>query len=215
MKEGGDVALYMHNPDVSTLPAAMKALERLKAGNVRFVAGQSKHPHETRNWRSHLEEGQHPFAVVLGCADSRVPPELLFDQGFGDLFVIRVAGNVVDTDVKASVEYAVHHLHTPLVMILGHTGCGAVTATVDHYADPHEQPKEVISLLSRIKPALNERPKDAPRADFIRKSVRDNVRHAVLKMSSVGDLRQCIANGEVRVVGAIYDMHTGKVEVLD
>ena len=215
MQEGGDVALSMHNPDVRTLPTAIAALKRLQAGNVRFVAGKSKHPHETRNWRSHLEEGQHPFAVILGCADSRVPPELLFDQGFGDLFVIRVAGNVVDTDVKASVEYAVHHLHTPLVMILGHTGCGAVTATVDHYADPHEQPKEVISLLSRIKPALKEKPKDSPRSEFIAKSVRDNVRHAVLKMSSVGDLRQCIANGEVRVVGAVYNMHTGQVEVLD
>ena len=210
-----DVSLWMPTPEVSTLATASAALTRLQEGNRRFIAGKSKHPHENRHWRAQLEGGQHPFAVVLGCSDSRVPPELLFDQGFGDLFVIRVAGNVVDTDVKASVEYAVHHLHTPLVLILGHTGCGAVTATVEHLKNPADQPKEVAALLSRIEPALRKVLDEGSRDQQISRSVKSNVKHAVRKLSSVGDLRHCIDAGEVRVVGAVYDMHTGKVNLVD
>ncbi|QDV42369.1 Carbonic anhydrase [Stieleria neptunia] len=210
-----DVALGMRTPDVNTLAAAAEALKRLKEGNARFVSGQSIHPHETRNWRSQLEEGQHPFAVVLGCSDSRVPPELLFDQGFGDLFVIRVAGNVVDTDVTASIEYAVHYLETPLVLILGHTGCGAVKATVDHFDNPSEQPREVVALIKRIEPALKNVPEDAQGAERMSGAVRTNVIHAVQKLSSIADVRQSIGMGQVRIVGAVYNMHTGTVDVIE
>ncbi|QEG01951.1 Carbonic anhydrase [Stieleria maiorica] len=210
-----DVALGMRTPDITTLPAAADALRRLKEGNARFVSGKSIHPHETRNWRAQLEQGQHPFAVVLGCSDSRVPPELLFDQGFGDLFVIRVAGNVVDTDVTASIEYAVHYLQTPLVLILGHTGCGAVKATVDHYDNPSEQPKEVVALIKRIEPALKSLPEDTEHAERVSGCVRTNVIHAVQKLSSIADVRQSIGAGQVRIVGAVYDMHNGTVDVIE
>ncbi|WP_182869938.1 carbonic anhydrase [Rhodopirellula sp. JC639] len=210
-----DVALGMRSPGVETLPAAAAALKRLKEGNTRFVSGKSIHPHETRNWRAQLEQGQHPFAVVLGCSDSRVPPELLFDQGFGDLFVIRVAGNVVDTDVTASIEYAVHYLQTPLVLILGHTGCGAVKATVDHFDNPSEQPKEVVALIKRIEPALKSLPEDTEHAERVSGCVRTNVIHAVQKLSSIADVRQSIGAGQVRIVGAVYDMHNGTVDVID
>ena len=107
-----------------------EALQRLIEGNDRFAKGTSSHPHESSEWRSRLREEQLPFATIIGCSDSRVPIELLFDQGFGDLFIIRVAGNVVSTDEKGSIAYAVAHLHTPLILVLGHEGCGAVTAAL-------------------------------------------------------------------------------------
>ena len=110
---------------------AAQALEWLKEGNLRFASSRPRHAHEAASWRKHLKSGQQPFATILGCADSRVPPELVFDQGFGELFVIRVAGNIVSTDVLGSLQYAVRHLHTPLVVVMGHESCGAVTAAVD------------------------------------------------------------------------------------
>ena len=103
----------------------------LLEGNRRFADGKPRHPHEAADWRAHLREGQHPFAVIVGCSDSRVSPELLFDEGLGDLFVIRQAGHVGDEDTVASVEYAVGHLHVPLVVVLGHESCGAVEAAVN------------------------------------------------------------------------------------
>src|SRR3954451_10886779 len=110
--------------------SADQALSRLLAGNERFVAHKERHPDESAGRRRELVSGQHPFAVILGCSDSRVAPELLFDEGLGDLFVIRVAGNIVDDDILASIEYAVEHLGTKLVVVLGHEKCGAVSAAV-------------------------------------------------------------------------------------
>lgn len=193
---------------------AREALKRLKDGNTRFVAGQPRHPHEAADWRHTLELGQHPFAVVLGCSDSRVPPELVFDQGFGDLFVIRVAGNVVDTDVTASIEYAVDHLDTQLVVVMGHSGCGAVTATLDHLANPDGEPAEVVSLLYRIEPAIIGLPSDVPRQERIDRAVARNVQLAAGRLSRVPDLRRSINAGRIKVVGAVYDMRTGKVDFL-
>jgi carbonic anhydrase len=100
------------------------------SGNERYVSSKQTHPHQTPEYRADLTRGQHPFAVILGCSDSRVSPEVIFDQGLGDIFVVRVAGNIVNDIVLASIEYAVAHLHTPLVMVLGHSECGAVGATV-------------------------------------------------------------------------------------
>ena len=195
--------------------SAERAIELLQEGNARFVAGQPLHPHEKPDRRLALESGQHPFAVVVGCADSRVPPELVFDQGLGDLFVIRVAGNVVDTDVVASVEYAADHLGTKLILVMGHTHCGAVTATIDHLSDQAGEPAEVVSLLYRIEPAIIGLPRDLPRDEQIDLAVRHNVRRAVRRLSRVPDLHRNIKSGQVKIVGAIYDMHTGKVEILD
>ena len=193
---------------------AIVALDRLRDGNRRFVAGTPKHPHETTKWRQSLEHGQHPFAVVLGCSDSRVPPELVFDQGLGDLFVIRVAGNVVDTEIAASIEYAVDHLKTELIVLMGHTHCGAVTATLDHLSDVGEEPAEVVSLLSQIEPAVIGIAADAPREHRIAQAVRQHVEFGVRRLSRVPDLRRSIHAGRIKVVGAVYDMHNGKVNFL-
>jgi carbonic anhydrase len=192
-----------------------QALQRLLEGNRRFVAGTSKHPHQTGNYRARLEHEQHPFAIVVGCSDSRVPPELIFDQGFGDLFVLRVAGNVVDTDVAASAEYAVDHLATQLIVVVGHSSCGAVTATLDHLDTPDGEPAEIIALLNQIEPAVIGLPEGLSRERKIEEAVRRNVQLAVRRLSRVPDLRRSVLDGKLQIVGAVYDMHTGKVELLE
>jgi len=131
-----------------------EALQRLKDGNARFAAGKTRHAHESADWRKHLVAGQQPLATVLGCSDSRVPPELVFDQGFGDLFVIRVAGNVVAADVVGSLAYAALHLGTPLIVVMGHAGCGAVTAAVDGMLKQVKEPERIETLLKLIEPGL-------------------------------------------------------------
>lgn len=133
---------------------ATQAHRALVAGNRRFVDGRQRHPHESAAWRDQLVAGQHPFAVVLSCADSRVPPELVFDEGFGDLFVVRSAGEVLDDAVIGSVEYAVEHLGVPLVVVLGHEGCGAVSATVDVVEGDGHAYGFVSSLVRSIEPAV-------------------------------------------------------------
>ena len=200
-------------PKQKTIDPA-EALKRLLEGNARFAAGESKHPHESPDWRKSLETGQHPFAVILGCSDSRVSPTLVFDQGFGDLFVVRVAGNVVDTDVIASVEYAMDHLGTRLIVVLGHTQCGAVAAAIDHLANADGEAAEVVSLLYRIEPAIIGIPDDLPRAQRIDNAMRRNVELAVRRLSRVPDLSSGLSAGSIKIVGAVYDMHSGKVEVL-
>jgi carbonic anhydrase len=194
---------------------AEQALKRLREGNDRFVARKPQHPHESPDWRVALEKGQHPFAVVLGCSDSRVPPELVFDQGFGDLFVIRLAGNVVDVDVIASIEYAVDHLDTALIVVMGHSNCGAVTATLDHLANADGEPAEVVSLLYRIEPAVLGMSDELPRPQRIAQAIRRNVELAVRRLSRVPDVRRAVQSGGIKIVGAVYDMHTGKVEFLE
>ncbi|MFD0202829.1 MULTISPECIES: carbonic anhydrase [Saccharothrix] len=135
----------------ATAVDAEGAWRKLAEGNRRFVTGHQTHPHESLRWRESLVRGQHPFAVVLGCADSRVPPELVFDHGLGDLFTVRAAGEVLDNSVLGSVEYAVEHLGIPLVVVLGHANCGAVSAAVDvvrgRAAAVDNQAKRVASLV--------------------------------------------------------------------
>lgn len=207
------VPLLVSTPGLADQPnlTAAEAMKLLEAGNARFVAGESKHPHEKPDHRLALERGQHPFAVVIGCADSRVPPELVFDQGLGDLFVIRVAGNVVDTDVAASVEYAVAHLGTKLVVVMGHTHCGAVTATLEHLTDAGEEPAEVVSLLFQIEPATAGIPEGLSAEERIEHVVRRNISLAVRRLERIPALHKCVKSDGVKIVGAVYDMHTGKV----
>lgn len=192
-----------------------EALQRLREGNSRFVADELKHPHESQDWRKALEAAQNPFAVILGCSDSRVPPELVFDQGFGDLFVVRVAGNIVDADVTASLEYAVDHLGTQLIVVMGHSHCGAVTAALDHLTHSMAEPDEIVTLLYRIEPALTDLPKGLDREHRIRQAVQRNVAMGVQRLSQVPDLMKSLKSGKLKIVGCIYDMHTGKVEFLD
>lgn len=126
-----------------------EALARLMEGNARYVSAKLNHPDQTLQRRAEVASGQHPFAIILTCADSRVPPELLFDQGLGDLFVVRVAGNIVDDDILGSIEYGVGELATPLVMVLGHERCGAVKATVESVEQGGEVPGHIGAWFKR------------------------------------------------------------------
>jgi carbonic anhydrase len=187
-----------------------EALKRLKDGNRRFVENRPSHPHQTPEWRAEITTGQHPFAQVLSCSDSRVVPEILFDTGIGDLFVLRVAGNVVDYAILGSLEYGAAHLNVPLIVVLGHTCCGAVTAAVDG-VDTNDH---IIALVESLTPAV-ESTRGMP-GDPVENAVRANVRVGteVLRQSEP-TLAPLNRRGTIRIVGAIYDIATGRVEWLD
>jgi carbonic anhydrase len=177
----------------------------LKAGNLRYATHHLKHPDQSERRMHEVEREQHPFAVILGCSDSRVPPEILFDQGLGDLFVVRVAGNVPDDEVIGSIEYAVEHLHTPLVVVLGHEQCGAVTAAT--HAPENNHTRSFTDWLRPLVDAVRNQPGDV---------VHNAMCLSVLRI--VQDLRQsepvlkeAVAQGKVRIVGAHYELHTGKI----
>jgi carbonic anhydrase len=192
------------------------ALQMLKEGNERFVSGKSKHPHEGKDWRKHLIAGQKPFATILGCSDSRVIPELIFDEGFGGLFVIRVAGNIVDDDVKGSIEYAVEHLDSHLVVVLGHENCGAVTAALAKLDE--NEPRELSSLVHHLHDTICEHHEGEPDVDeksSIATAVRKNVLSAVRQLNECPDLNRCMKKHKVKVVGAIYDLDTSRVDWLN
>ncbi len=195
--------------------SCMEALNRLIAGNERFVAGELRHPHLGNDWRKRLTGGQQPFATILGCSDSRVPPELLFDQGFGDLFVIRVAGNVIDTDVTGSVEYGVDHLSTQVVIVMGHDGCGAVTAALHSEEHLAKEPNEIRSLVGKIKPAIVSVRRDQAFSIQLRQSVEANVRASVRLLLNVPDLARSVKDDKTKIIGCVYDIDTGRVRTLD
>jgi carbonic anhydrase len=200
---------------------ASQALERLRAGNARFVAGvrdPEALAHEAR--RSELVSGQEPFAIVLGCSDSRVPAEIIFDQGLGDLFVIRVAGNVVAPSLLGSVEFAADRFGTRLVVVLGHSSCGAVTATADELERPSEsRSPNLRSIVDRIRPAVEpllETELASDRTALIRAAVRANVRASVSQVRHGSRiLEDLIEKDGLSVVGAEYSLETGAVEFLD
>jgi len=196
----------MSSTETAKGPAAAAVLSELKAGNERHVKGQYKHPDETIARRQELAKGQSPHAVVLTCADSRVPPEIVFDQGLGDLFVIRVAGNVAPDAEIASIEYAVEHLHTPLVIVMGHQSCGAVGAAIAGGGAPGHLP----TLIDAIKPAVDEARKE--KGDLSANAVRINVEHVVQQLrTSQPVLAHEVAEGKLRIVGAVYALDTGRV----
>jgi carbonic anhydrase len=190
------------------------ALARLREGSERFAAGRAAHPRADAARLAETATGQHPFATVLACSDSRVPVELLFDQGVGDVFVVRVAGNVADTDEIASLEYGVDHLATPVLVVLGHERCGAVTATVEG-AETHGS---IPELLAKIRPAVAQTRRMHPGTEpaaLVPLAIRTNVFLAIetlLRRSEA--VRKRVAAGELQVVGAIYDLSTGRVEWL-
>lgn len=192
-----------------------EALARLKEGNARFAAGHTRHAHEGTDWRRNLVAEQKPFAVILGCSDSRVPVELVFDQGFGDLFVVRVAGNVVAEDVFGSIQYAGRHLGTRLYVVLGHENCGAVTAAIDAISGKSEEAEHIRSLVRLIEPGLADLPPDLARPDLIRAAVEANVRWSVRQLETSPEGRKAIDQYGVLLVGAIYDLATGAVRFLD
>lgn len=209
----GARALSAADPPAPTDPA--EALRRLQAGNARFAAGQTRHAHESADWRKHLVADQKPFATVLGCSDSRVPPELVFDQGFGDLFVIRVAGNVIAADVVGSIAYAALHLGTPLFVVMGHAGCGAVAAAVDAKVKKAKEPERIEALLKLIEPGLKDLDLALAAPARLDAAVEANVRWSVRQLAELEGPRAAIRDGRIRLVGAVYDLATGKVRFLN
>lgn len=192
---------------------ADEALRRLLEGNERFVANQERHPDRGPEVRLRLAEAQHPFAVILGCADSRVPPEILFDEGLGDLFVIRNAGNIVDATCLASVEYGVDHLGVSLVMVLGHERCGVITAAVAVSRDGQAVRGHLWSLIDAVRPALEKI--DEREGDVIDQAVRAHVKIEVERLRRADPIvSRAVQTGAVRIVGARYDIDRGQVEVL-
>ncbi len=183
---------------------------RLMAGNRRYVAGQPTHPDQTPARRGELAAGQRPFAAILGCADSRVSPEILFDQGLGHLFVVRVAGNIVDNAVLGSLEYAVAHLGVRLIVVLGHTDCGAVQAAVEGSAHEGAIARVVEAILPAVKLA---RSQPGPPVD---NAVRANVVRTVERLRSAEPVLAAAVNqGRLQIRGAIYDLATGVVQQVE
>lgn len=183
--------------------------QELMAGNQRYAASHAAHPHQDAASRSDLTEGQHPGVVILGCADSRVAPELVFDQGLGDLFVIRVAGNVPDDHVLGSIEYAVEHLGSRLVVVLGHSKCGAVSAAVENSG--HEG--HVYSVMKSIEPAVKACKNRS--GDKVDNTVRANVSLVVKQLRhSHPILEKLVREGKIKIVGARYDLESGLVEAI-
>ncbi|GIE26993.1 carbonic anhydrase [Actinoplanes italicus] len=189
-----------------------EVLANLLAGNKRFVSCTPKHPHQSRERIHAVAAGQHPIAIILGCADSRVAPELLFDQGIGDLFTNRVAGNVVSDLLLGSMEYAAEEFVPPLVMVLGHERCGAVAATQGCVRTGGKAPGHIQSIVEALTPIVGPY---ANGADAVEQGVQANVRAqvaAVLAQSAV--IREKVGAGHMKVVGARYDLDTGKVTVI-
>ena len=175
------------------------AFQSLRHGNERFISGKLLPKDTYAEDRKTLCEGQHPFAVVLCCSDSRVAPEIIFDQKLGDLFVIRNAGNVVDEDVLGSIEYAVEHLETPLVVVLGHSCCGAVTAT----CQGGDLPGHILDIAKRIKPSVN-----------TNCCIDENARRHARRMVQLIEEDEIVHHVGAKIVAAFYDLQSGKVEWL-
>jgi carbonic anhydrase len=190
-----------------------EALRKLLAGNQRFAGSVLKNPHHSTQWRTRVAEEQHPFAIILTCSDSRVPPEIIFDEGLGDLFVIRNAGHIPDDAVLGSIEYAVGHLGVGLIVVMGHENCGAVKASVDVVMGEMLPGGHLNRMVNTIRPAV-ESVKDQA-GDLIDLAVRSNVQQTVRKISKAPPLLdKKIAADEIRVVGARYDLHSGQVEII-
>jgi len=186
------------------------SLARLIAGNKRFVSGATTHPDQSIAHRTELAGGQHPYAIVLACADSRLSPEIIFDEGLGDLFVVRNAGNLLDNHVYASLEYAVEHLHVPLIVVLGHTKCGAVTAAVAG----GELPGHLPSIAESLAPAVAMAKKKP--GDPVDNAVRINARLSAAALAGLEPiLNEAVKEGKVKVVAARYDIATGLVDFLE
>ena len=188
------------------------ALARLMEGNHRYVEGVTKR-HDFINEREALTSGQNPFAAVLGCADSRIAPEYAFDTGRGDLFAVRVAGNFVTDDGLASLEYAVVVLGTPLIMVLGHQRCGAISAGVQAARDNTQFPGHIQGLAEALKPSVN-KVLNAP-GDLLENATTQNVIDTVAQLKSRSSLlADAITQGKLQIVGGIYELDSGKVKLI-
>ncbi|MDY0107049.1 MAG: carbonic anhydrase [Giesbergeria sp.] len=201
------------NAPVPQRPSPEAALQRLLQGNKRYVAGRplKRDPAKGRKTRT---QGQWPVAAVLSCADSRVAPELLFDQGLGDLFVVRLAGNFVNDDALASMEYAVQYLGVPLVVVLGHSHCGAISAAVKVVQEGAVLPGHLPGLVQAIQPAVESAQRRRP-DDLLAAATVQNVRHNVARLAMAAPiLAERTATGTTQTVGGVYDLATGVVTLV-
>jgi carbonic anhydrase len=225
------------HPDQPIVPPA-EAISRLKEGNGRFTAGNPQHPHESVDDRKYmaansfenagviplgmtteqaakrreeLTKSQHPFAIVLSCSDSRVPPEIVFDEGLGDLFIVRVAGNVLNDEGLGSIEYGVEVLGARLILVLGHQSCGAVDAAMKTVAAKGKAPGHIQSLVTAIKPVVDSTPKGD-----LDTMIKANVKHVVDALrSSTPILKAKVDSGDVQVIGGYYTLDSGAVTFLE
>lgn len=200
---------------VETPPSPDEALALLKAGNAAFLSGDSRLGHVTAHDLDALQGGQYPIATIVGCADSRTPPTILFNQGLGRLFIIRVAGNTVDRRGLASIVYAVKHLHCPLIVVMGHTGCGAVAAAEAVVDGRAELDPSLEEMIVPILPAvLTARHKGGP--DQAKLAVEENARRVVARLLTADTaLADAVKVGAIKIVAAVKDMATGRVYFLD
>jgi carbonic anhydrase len=204
-----------------SIQLAIQALARLREGNRRFIANvRGIDALLSQQRRANLVAGQNPFAIFLGCSDSRAPAEILFDQGLGDLFVIRIAGNIVAPSGVASIEFAAQRYGIPLVVLMGHTGCGAIEATLESISRPHDESlRNLKSIVDRVRPAIEplmatELARDpvALRRECVRANVRAGANH--LRHGSPV-LERLVLDGQLAVVGAVYDLESGVVDFFD
>ena len=193
---------------------ADEALQRLIGGNERFLKGEAHFPGLARETLVELTRGQHPFATILGCSDSRVPPELIFDAGLGELFVVRVAGNVLSPEVAGSLQYAGFHLKTPLLVVLGHEGCGAIQAALETKEKGVQQHSRIQLLVDSILPNLAGLTPRLPPPARLAQAVESNVRWTVRAILESPEGRARLAEGRTKILGAIYEIETGRVRFL-
>lgn len=193
---------------------ADEALKRLIEGNQRFLRGEPHLRVVPRETLSELARGQSPFATILGCSDSRVSPETIFHVGPGELFVVRVAGNVISPEVAGSMQYAGAHLHTPLFVVLGHEGCGAIQAAIATKYQGVQQRSRIQLLVDNILPALDKLDSDLPPDDQLAQAVELNVRWTVQSILDSPEGQMRLAEGRVKCLGAIYEIETGRVRFL-
>ena len=193
---------------------ADQALKRLMEGNRRFLRGEARFSTVRKEILAELAREQRPFATILGCSDSRVPPELLFDATFGELFVIRVAGNTLSPEVAASLQYAGVHLKTPLFVVLGHESCGAVDAALETRLHGVRHRSRIAKLVKNISPALDGLDFDVPHSRLLRQAVEANVRYIADRIRKSPEGQARLKEGHMKLVGAVYGLKTGRVTLL-
>lgn len=184
-----------------------KALERLVQGNQRFISDKLKHPNRTGMRREAIKTTQKPFAIILGCSDSRVSPEIIFDQGLGDLFIIRVAGNVIDAVGIDSIEYAANHLGSSIVLVLGHEKCGAVSAVVSNQAS------DIPTIARLIEPAV-EKTRNL-QGNHLVNAITENIHRVVAQIQQTPVIAKLIEQKKLKIMGGYYHLETGKVDLLE
>lgn len=197
-----------------TIASGDKAIQLLIDGNKRFMGTKQANLDLGSTKRNALLKGQKPFAAILSCSDSRVPPELIFDQGLGDLFIIRNAGNIIDVISLGSVEYAVEHLHTPLLVVLGHQQCGAVTATVEG----EEAPGSIKAIVEKIAPSVAKAKAavgEVAKEELVEQAIKENITATIKEIENSPIIKHALANGQLTLVGAEYQLETGEVQWLN